>query len=519
MNLTILFAFLVIFWVHFSEGVSRVHKAGKNGKMNVVVGHGLTSFESEPVERSLSFHPESRKLEKPHVVDFALYLKRDIIIWDELEKDNVSISACGFGDNRRYITMELRGGTLQKSDFEKGVVLIIEQANLELLCGKAVPKFKTIDSTDSYMFLAIKALKLVHENSINITLKIIPGKRVVPIVDLSVRKEEASESDIKKYQNIKYDDEEMGTDEPKIVDIATRFANSSLSLPYSNHLSLSNKRIFVDKGVNLVANANVNVKISSFRLLRKTGFHFAWDQKLEGFFNTELQLDEFLTKARRSGSVVRWYIPGLSFSINIPVAGKFKAGAFVGIDWVTAMEIGVSATIKMRANYKKHERVTAKLVPPSYKAINKQNGGSYGSVSIAAKEKKNFRVSGFFGVRPLIAAGITYKKRKVLFKGWKPKIVTVSKDINGNVGADVGTEIGVVSKSRLYLPYKGSESTIGTCDNCHFAQGAAYFKGKSLTAQTVVGGTVLHEKVVLRSMFVKKLGRVCLLPNACPTRK
>lgn len=505
---------IIVLMPQYSTGFSRLHQVSNNGS-KIVVGHTLTSPESKQALPKTPYLSQFQVPEKPRVVDFALHIKRDILIWDELEMDGARITACVLERKGRFVTLHLSGNDLQVSDIKKRVVLIIERGRLELSCGKRFPKFNKIDNADSYFFLTIKRFIVTGKNNIELGLKIIPGSIVVPIVDILVHSEAASESEIEKYKEIKFDDENSRYNLSEHARGSSRLSESSAILPYSSHLSLKNKQVFVEKGVQIGVNANMNVKLDSFRLTRLSGFKFQWDQKLEGTFSTNLHSSKILQNTGRSGSIARWFIPGLSFSINIPVAGTFEAGAFVGIDWISEIEIGAASNLRMKATYMKHERVTATLVPPGINAVNKQHGGSSGSVSITASRSKYFKMSGFFGLRPLIAVGITYKKKKILFKGWKPTSVTISKNVNGNVGADIGATINLRQKNPAYLPYKGPDKTVGICNMCHSVQGVVHFTGKSLSAQTVIGDTVISKRMIAKSLFKKKLGRLCLLKSVC----
>lgn len=286
-------------------------------------------------------------------------------------------------------------------------------------------------------------------------------------------------------------------------------------MPISDRLSLLNKRESI-AGLDLAVSVDVDVKISSVRLRRLTKLQFEWDQEFVGKFEASLLFLDDSYKSNRTGELAKWFLPGLSFKLGIPLIGKLRAGAFVGINWITRINAGKTVKLFFKAQYKKKQKVTAQLLPPDYNAETvKSESGASAELSYSSGNDLNVRLSGFYGLRPVIGAGITYTKKKVSFKRFRLRVSEETKSVEGNLGADVGVEVQAAVKYPPYEPYLGSGLKIGVCEYCHSAQGSAYFKGQKLSVQAVSGNVVKKEKVILDKLFEVRLATVCLSPQVC----
>lgn len=494
------------------EGMTRCHRGPKNKNgVAILRGRALTDANGSPADTGSHAR---------HVVDFSIHLKTDIIIWEELSEDGIRIESCSFPEGASHAKIRLSGKKLDQTDFARGVVLAIEKADLEIGCKKELPSAKEADEADSYWFYRIKRSKNIGDETVLLTVKMIQGMKAVPVIDISVHEKDASKSEIEGLRSFVFEDS-PGNDETSSRIAPLYDQNANTFLPMSDKLQLFKKTIPVLGGVSMEVSGSVNAGIRNFRLTRVSGLHFEWDQTLSASLSASLLTRVNLYRSKRTGSLYRAYIPNMSFSLSIPLVGKIQAGAFLGVNWITELDVSANTRLTFNARYQRYERVRASVIPPSYNAENRlpPGTGASSTTTVSVGSSSSVRLNGFYGLRPLIGAGITYTKRKVSFRWFKIKIATETKSVNGNLGANVGLQLYAGYRSTSYPPYSGSGIKIGVCHTCHLLQGSAYFRGKTLSVQTVVSGKVTAERVLVSNLFSIRLGTICALQRVCPLRR
>lgn len=73
----------------------------------------------------------------------------------------------------------------------RGVVLAIEQADREIGCMREIEPAKETDSADTYWFYRIKGSEKAGDDVIILNMKMTPGKKAIPVIDISVHEEAA----------------------------------------------------------------------------------------------------------------------------------------------------------------------------------------------------------------------------------------------------------------------------------------------------------------------------------------
>lgn len=513
-----------------STATTFLHRGpSKKGAVKLLSGHSLTIPDSTGMKNPRSTAGGARH----HVLDFTYHLKKDVLIWDEMKKEGINIRKCRINDSGPRSTLYFEGASIDDSDFKMGVAFSIELSDLEISCRRNLPDYPSIDPTDSYLYFLIRKSERTAGGLLKVVMTITHGMNVVPIVDISVHQEDASPDEVYTLQNnVMYDndnvDDEVTEEEVEsLMSTASRW--NALANQNTSYLTLiSTKPSLYDETIkvgpfDLKVNVNVNVGVSKFRLRHLLRLQFEWDQSLGGSISARLYFHQDAHDEKKVGQIKRWYIPGISFSIGIPFVGKLSAGAFIGVNWVTQISGSSSMSLDFSANYERKERVTAQLIPPRYDAQKLPGSDPSAILTLSGGTSSSHTLRGFYGIRPLIGAGITHKKTKIRFerRGWRIRIRrrTTTKSIDGNIGADIGIELGTAFQSPAFTAYEGSDLKIGACDKCHSFQGYANFKGKALTAQTVVGSTVKSEKTIVSSLFDIRLGTACLLEAVCPLRR
>lgn len=507
MYLLVLRSILLIVLLSSVEASTRRHIGPRRGQREKIV-HGRTMTKS-PQSGGYAGQRGNVGDGLPHLVDFSCHIKRDIVVWDELVKDGITLDQCRFKPGERRSRIRLSGANLDYFDFEPGVIFVIEKGDFELGCGKELDSVPGIDDSDNILFYKIIRRRIIDPQTIILNLKLVPGRNVVPVIDISISKDPAPPMLEDFYI---FEDDDMSGSSGRVI--SPMFENSTL--PATDRVSKSfMKTVTVASGVTFGVNAVVDVRFTNFKVVRLLSLEFRWEQSLDASLQASLTINAAY-KDNKSGGIARAFIPGLSFGVGIPLVGKLEAGAFVAVNWIVELEATVQATLKFNANYKRHEEVTASILSPSYNAVNKLpfGSGASSSASLTLGAAATVRFQGFGGIRPLVGVSLKYTRRK--FKIFPPKTYTETKSVDGAVGADIGLQLTTTFTTPPFQPFTGKELN-SICDNCHNIRANLRFIGKRLSAQLIIGGEVKGEKVIVSTLFDLDIGTLCFLPQTCPT--
>lgn len=522
----------------------------------VLRGHTLTDSAS-----ALNIEPGllPKLGHEAHKVDFYVHIERDVVVWDELSGSGANLQCFKTGSNlflnpirtprpigvprfprkplpidtfpldkfsshlsvadestvvvhqqlgTGYYRLVVTGAGIDTSDFPTRSVLVINNEDWEDSCKTTIEEVSGVDEEDDTLFLEILSSKTLSTTSVSINVKRISGEGVAPIVDVDVHHEKTTFTAVPKSLQF---DHGTFTVASKDIHAAEHFASNETSLETSVRPSFSyNNRVPIGSLGHMDLNARVSAGITRFRFVRLRGLKFKWEQYLNGNFKGQLFLNGAISPDPWTGPIFRYWIPKLSISGRIPFIAKLKAGAFLGVNWITEIDMKVRADIQFDLRYNRREEVNAQILPPRYSARNLLSpySGSSGSADVQLSGSYNgAKFTGFAGVRPQIGVGIEYKRRK-WFK-WK------TSRIDGNVGANVGIEVFAGVKLPPYPAYSGNGKEIGSCDRCHAMQGRLSVKGKKLSAQLVVNNRVKREAIFVQDLFEIRIGTLCALPATC----
>lgn len=550
----------VFFLVVFADAARYLHRGKASLSKDVVLrGHTLTDSAD-----SLNIQPGllPKLSHEAHKVDFYVHIERDVVVWDELSESGARLQCFKSGSNlvinpirtprpitgpgigkpfpnhplpidkfdldtfsshdavsdepkvavhqrlsAGYYRLVVTGAGIDTSDFPTKSVLVINNEDWEDSCKTVIEEVAGVDEEDDTLFLEILSSKTLSSSSVSINVKRISGDGVAPIVDVDVHHETTTFSASPKSVQF---DRGTFTVASKDIHAAEHFATNE-TLETSVRPSFSyNNRVPIGSLGHMDLNARVSAGVTRFRFVRLRGLKFKWEQYLHGSFKGNLLLNGAISPDPWTGPIFRYWIPKLSISARIPFIARLKAGAFLGVNWITEIDLKVRADIKFDLRYNRREEVNAQLLPPRYSARNllSPSSGSSGSADVQLSGSYNgAKFTGFAGVRPQIGVGIEYKRRK-WFK-WK------TSRIDGNVGANVGIEVFAGVKLPPYAAYSGSGKEIGSCDKCHSMQGRLSVKGKKLSAQLVVNNRVKKEAVFVHHLFEIRIGTLCALPTTC----
>lgn len=527
-------ALLHLALLQLTDASLRLHKGPAPGQSEVVLrGRTVTDDDLPPASGSplpttgRSIIENVQRADAPttrRIVDFALHLKRDILIWNELKQDGGTLHRCGLAAVSKSAGLVVSGKEIDASDFRKGVVLVLDAEDFELCLNRPLPRLPGIDAADNQVFLSINKVYSRPGGRVRLTATVVSGRNVVPKVDFAVHDRPEPEAEAAMHAKVEFEDEPHSRWSAHFAMPYTSdrtVSNSSLALPTTSRLSLYKKDIDIGSNAKLEIRVDANVDVQRFRFTRLKGLQFEWEQELSASISTSLVTENnILSSRKRTGELVRWYIPKLSFKVSIPIIGKLKTGGFIGVNWVSQLYVKTSASLSFSATYSRKELVKAQLLPPRYSMYSRGSKSSgRGDVNLNGSGGVGLTLSGFYGVRPVVGIGLTYTRKKLKWRRWRFRFVKTTKSLSGELGADIGLQVTAGLKYPPYPAYTGSGLKVGVCSACHSVRGTLDLKGKDFGLQTVKNGVVKSETIFKRNLFEIRLGTLCVLRQVCPVRR
>ncbi len=174
-------AALVTLFLSTSDA-KRVHKVSGVGRSDPATISGTVV-----VEAVKPLTPTTRVSKSKKRMGWSVVIEKDLVLWDELLKDSVSIGAC------TPTSVTLSGNALDASDYYKGCVFVIDKEDWEKSCGFAELSDNVPDEDDVLFYMIESATS--GENSIDIQIKTIDGATVVPEVNLDIGKTPVADSE------------------------------------------------------------------------------------------------------------------------------------------------------------------------------------------------------------------------------------------------------------------------------------------------------------------------------------
>ncbi|PXF40687.1 hypothetical protein BWQ96_09605 [Gracilariopsis chorda] len=175
---------------------SRLHRVSNaSGPPTVLRGHTLisgstgvptlsassfNSFTSTPNAASL-VHPT------PRLLQFSVKLKKDSVLFDELEEDGVSISSCTRDAASLKETVQRTGDNLDYFDFAAGIAFVIDVDDWEKHCGQVQP-VDGVDEADDALFYIVDVVSMSGRQAF-LSMSIVPGSEVAPEIDIDISEE------------------------------------------------------------------------------------------------------------------------------------------------------------------------------------------------------------------------------------------------------------------------------------------------------------------------------------------
>lgn len=447
----------------------------------------------------LTKHVNGVHSQVPHMIRFAAQLKRDVIVWDELQQDALRITACSRHPATRTATVRIQGSALDPSDFRVGAAFVISVEDWEQNCANVEPVLG-IDEADDALFYVIEDVS-VAGSEVSCQMSIVPGRDVVPTVEVDVHNTPAVKAGVPQ-RSVFFDDDTGALQALARQDYGQNIRQND-SLPVVERPSVSFSRdVRLFDGGFLKVDASISADINRFKIKRFFKTEVQWEQSLRASANAELNIDKQF-EGSTGGEVFKKPIPKFGFSAKIPFVGRVRAGAFVEVAWVAELEVDTKVKIRFNAVHHLRQIVDARIAPPRYSSRNLPVPSSSGTSSFSFGENNEVDVGviGFIGLRPAVSVEVSLG----------------SKGVGGNVGAKVGVEAATQAKSPPFAPLTShSGLKLGNCNACHYLRGSMSVKGKDLAAQLVKNNKVEKEFVLVAELFEIRLGTLCAISATCP---
>eukprot|EP00178_Gracilaria_changii_P025654 TRINITY_DN78991_c0_g1_i1.p1 TRINITY_DN78991_c0_g1~~TRINITY_DN78991_c0_g1_i1.p1 ORF type:complete len:547 (+),score=93.12 TRINITY_DN78991_c0_g1_i1:229-1869(+) len=480
--------------------ISKLHVASSGGSTSSVKALSIISSNELAEAQAVIGAQADEQLDL--VVEYDIVLKKDIVVFNELQEVGVRISSCSRDAESKQAAIEMRGDNLDASDFRQGVAFVINSEDWEKSCGPVAP-VEGIDSEDDALFYEIGQMSQ-NGQSVSIQMVIISGEYVIPEIDLTFMDKPSSLSSLP--AEVVYDSS------PAFAEVSSMLSTSFTArmLDQNNTLLTVERPLFTGKGTKTVFpggvldyDVSLDAKLGKLKIQRKG---LSLRLELMPRVDLDVSFDLSVTKEAKFSTrkeLLRKAIPKLGICKKL-LGLKICVGAFWKIEWVfdgemdvTDLMIGVdvehhSAYI-LNLSGKKGFEATSKLPPAA---------GSSGRFTLDFPPSTTAiqGVKAFTGVRP--AVGLAGKIGK--------------SGLEGNVGAKLGLEASAqLKRDPAHSPYTGSGATVGTCDRCHILQGDVKIRGKDLSLEFLKNEELKKEKVLLSQLFDIRLSKVCAIPAVC----
>lgn len=424
----------------------------------------------------------------PRIVEISARLMKDVLLWDELKEDGVTIKQCARNTASGRARITFRRSGLDLSDLQVGSSFVISVKDWKAQCSLVLPR-AGIDENDDVLFYTIKKVKKRRNVGILI-MEITSGKDVIPSVRFNIRT--ATEADQEgRTRKIEFYD-----DDNSVRDMALqRNGHKNISLPVLSRPSVSfSESVEIFPAVTLSVESSLDVSISNFELVRASSITVKWEQEINAMAGVELSVNEDVPTQEVSGELFKQFIPGFGLGIDLPLVGSFGFGATVTVDWIAEFGADTTVTASYDASYNLRQQVEAEVGNAritSVESLLSDPNSATGSFNFGEELSFSIGIDGFIGLRPSIS---------------------VEASIGSNsVSVDVGAKVGLQADVDVMFPTPfqpvSSSRPLGMCDKCHHVRGAVNFVGTDLEAAS---------QVLVSSLFEVNVGTLCAVVVACP---
>lgn len=485
---------LCLFLTAYVDAITHLHK-GPQAVGETFVLHGFTHGSAPDFS---SRYDSKLYTQFDHTVRFSVDLKSNVILWEELEDDNIALSSCVRHANNHDVMIDLVGKNLDTADYGQGTAFVIDLGHWERLCG-SVPSLRGINRKDPVLFFKINNITVMHAfPKIRLGMNAISGSDVAPSVRFDVIEQPLKHHTQKRY---------VFHDSPAFEAISRMLGAPIGSLPSGGSSDSTSGSGIVSEfavfpGANISVSGHVEGTIKNVRITRLFDLELGWEQSLKADLSSRFVASRRY-RASNEREVSRKPIRKASSSGRIAFFGRYQFNAFTVVDVVQQVEADAGVDAFLRASHENLQAVTASFASNEVdtESLLPPDTGSYGSLNINFDKVIHHHVgiSGFYGTRPGIVA-------EASFAGFS---------LVGKYTATLGLEASMQKRFPPFTPLRSHGKTLGNCKKCHGLQGRASVKGKDLQYFVHENGVLKKHKVLDHSLFEKELTTVCAFTQVC----
>lgn len=482
----------IALFVAYAGAFTHLHKGPQHhGEDFVLRGFTHGSATSSALPEESEFLTDS-----DHTISFAVDLKMDSVLWEELEDDGIEMLSCLSRENAHEVMVHLSGPKLDMEDYEPGSAFVIAAERWETLCGP-IRSLDGIIRDDPILFFRMdNVTALESSQKIGLNMRAIPGSLVAPSFSFDIL-----ERPLKHHTKRRY----LFHDSP-LYGAASRMLGAPIG-SLSDAESRGGSEVFSEfalfPGANLSVSGTIEGSIRNVRITRLSKLEVAWEQALKSNISSRL-IASRMYLASNEKEVHRKPIKGATTSGEIAFFGRYSVNAATTVDLV--QEVGADAGVNafLSASHENLQAVTASFASKNVDAdsLLPPDAGSYGTFDINFDHVIDQRagINGFYGARPGIVV-------EVQFAGFS---------FRGTYTATLGLEASMEIRQPPFQPVPHGAKISGNCKECHRLQGRASVKGKDLQYRIYENGVLQKHKVLDRNLFEKEITTICAFAQVCP---
>lgn len=424
-------------------------------------------------------------------VAFRAELKKDVVLWDELQREGSSIISC-HSHQYELVNVKMQVPNLDLSDYEVNTAFVISIDDWEKKCGKP-EKIHAIDHEDPVLFFNIMHAigKKTDPHFISVHMKMVSGSTVAPSFEVvPIPKNHPSAHIFPEFHL---------SAENFLNPRSTQLIDPGMPLQDPDVTDFS-----IFPGATVMTYANLDASVGRLTFKRSFSLEVEWEQSIRANISSLLTAVSAY-RAFNVKAIYRKKLSDFSYSTKVPLLGTLELEAHKKMDLSQAISINEASKVFVSANHEDVLRVSAKfssrelaiekLLPPGF------GSSGAGRIDFGEVASHNFGLDGFIGYHP----GLELSLRLGSIKSYSAVI-----------DFSVGLEASLTRQFPPFPPLQDSSGvSVGSCSKCHEFRLKSSVVGKNLQSKLFEDGKTEKEKVHDASLFKFDLATVCALSADC----
>lgn len=402
------------------------------------------------------------------------------VFWEELLADGLSVVNC----NNHRIAFN---GEYDEDDFDVGNVLAFLKEDYHAIGCPRSPLRDTASEKDPCVFRRIISVEPTS-GGLKVLTEHEYGYKVVPEVHVSVDPEKT----VSRKLNI---DNQLDNTLRDDIDEVSDIERHKVTLPNRSFKLLGSATVKPSGTI------SYDGGITDFNIFRtSTGGRATFEIGLYARPDVSLTFKSGEVSLNGEVYIYNHTLPYLGFDFNLRGFGKLQGGVYMGATAVASLDFSTTLVVKYKAvmNVDREIEVKAGLTGFSAQAVRDtsylykrvfSNEASFTDLDAGVGKEINV----FAGLKPYVGVGFTNF----------PLVGDCHADLSVKMGVDVSGKV-----SSAGYPAVTTGGTLGTCDVCHFLEGAVKFKIKDL-AFNATQGSHKYGITITQSVYDRSFGTIC----------